>query len=47
MLYGTDDTEFNEVLAKAGMTDEELTQGDKVRILRLFQAGLDKQGGDE
>ena len=38
MLYGTDDTEFNEVLAKAGMTDEELTQGDRVRILRLFQA---------
>ena len=38
MLYGTDDTEFNEVLAKAAMTDEELTPGERVRILRLFQA---------
>ena len=38
MLYGTDDTEFNEVLAKAGVTDEELTPGERVRILRLFQA---------
>ncbi len=38
MLYGTDDTEFNAVLAKAAMTDEELSPGERVRILRLFQA---------
>jgi len=38
MLYGTDDTEFNEVLAKAGMTDEDLSPGESIRIMRLFQA---------
>ena len=31
MLCGTDDTEFNEVLAKAGMTDEELSPSERVR----------------
>jgi hypothetical protein len=38
MLYGTDDTEFNEVLAKAAMTDEDLSPGESIRIMRLFQA---------
>ena len=38
MLYGTDDTEFNEVLAKAAITDEDLSPGESIRILRLFQA---------
>ena len=38
MLFGTDDTEFNEVLAKVGMTDEELSPGESIRVLRLFQA---------
>ena len=38
MLQGTDDTEFNVALAKAAMTDEELSPGDRIRMMRLFQA---------
>ena len=38
MLQGTDDTEFNVTLAKAAMTDEELSPGERIRIMRLFQA---------
>ena len=38
MLHGTDSTEFNTVLAKAGTTDEELSPGERIAMLRLFQA---------
>jgi hypothetical protein len=38
MLHGTDDGEFNDVLAKAAMTHDDLSPGDQVRMLRLFQA---------
>ncbi len=38
MLHGTDSTEYNVVLAKAATTDDELTPGERIQILRLFQA---------
>ena len=38
MLHGSDSTEFNVVLAKAAMTDEELSPGERIAMLRLFQA---------
>jgi hypothetical protein len=38
MLHGTDSTEFGALLAKTGMTDEELSPGESMQILRMFQA---------
>ncbi len=38
MLHGTDSSEFNVVLAKAATTDDELTSGERIQILRFFQA---------
>jgi hypothetical protein len=38
MLYGTDDTQFNATLARAVMTNDELPPGERMRMMRLFQA---------
>ena len=38
MLHGTDSAEFSELLAKAAMTNESLSPGEKLQMLRLFQA---------
>ena len=38
MLHGTDSAEFSELLAKAGMTDETLSPGERLQISRMFHA---------
>ena len=38
MLHGTDSTELSALIAKASMTNETLLPGEKIQILRLFQA---------
>ena len=38
MLHGSDSTEFSELLAKAGTTDEPLTPGERMQISRMFHA---------
>ena len=38
MLHGTDSAEFSELLAKAGMTDEALSPGERLQISRMFHA---------
>ncbi len=38
MLHGTDSTELSALMAKASMTNEPLLPGEKIQILRLFQA---------
>lgn len=38
MLHGTDSTELSALLAKASITNEKLLPGEKLQILRLFQA---------
>lgn len=38
MLHGTDSPQFNALLAKAATTDEELTPGERIAMLRMFQA---------
>jgi hypothetical protein len=38
MLHGTDSAQFSELLAKAAMTNESLSPGEKLQMLRLFQA---------
>ncbi len=38
MLHGNDSPQFNALLAKAATTDEELTPGERIAILRMFQA---------
>jgi hypothetical protein len=38
MLHGTDSTEFSELLAKAGTTNETLSPGERLQISRMFHA---------
>jgi hypothetical protein len=38
MLHGTDSTELSALIAKAGMTNESLSPGERIQILRLYQA---------
>lgn len=38
MLHGTDSPEFGVLLDKAGMTDTELSNDERIQILRFFQA---------
>ena len=38
MLHGTDSEQFSALLAKSGMTDEPLTPGERLQMLRVFQA---------
>jgi hypothetical protein len=38
MLHGTDSTELSALMAKASMTNETILPGEKIQILRLFQA---------
>jgi hypothetical protein len=38
MLHGTDSAEFSELLAKAGMTNETLSPGERLQISRMFHA---------
>jgi hypothetical protein len=38
MLHGTDSAEFSNLLAKASMTNEPLSPGEKLQMLRMFQA---------
>lgn len=38
MLHGTDSAEFSALMAKTAMTDEELSPGESMQILRMFQA---------
>lgn len=38
MLHGTDSAQFSELLAKTAMTNESLSPGEKLQMLRLFQA---------
>jgi len=38
MLHGTDSTELSALIAKASMTNESLLPGEKIQILRLYQA---------
>ena len=38
MLHGTDSAQFSEVLAKSTMTNESLSPGEKLQMLRVFQA---------
>ena len=38
MLHGVESTEFNSMLARAMMTDEELSPGERAQLLRFFQA---------
>ena len=38
MLHGTDSAEFSALLAKASMTNEALSPGEKLQLLRMFQA---------
>ena len=38
MLHGTDSAEFSALLAKAGMTDEPLSPGERLQISRMFHA---------
>jgi hypothetical protein len=38
MLHGTDSAQFSELLAKSTMTNEPLSPGEKLQMLRLFQA---------
>jgi hypothetical protein len=38
MLQGVESTDFNALLGRAMMTDEDLTSGERVQLLRFFQA---------
>ena len=38
MLQGVESAEFNALLGRAMMTDENLTSGERVQLLRFFQA---------
>jgi hypothetical protein len=38
MLHGTDSKEFSELMAKASMTNNPLSPGEKMQMLRLLQA---------
>ena len=38
MLHGTDSAQFSDLLAKASMTDESLSPGERLQMLRMFQA---------
>ena len=38
MLHGTDSAQFSDVLAKSTMTNESLSPGEKLQMLRVFQA---------
>ena len=38
MLHGTDSAEFSALLAKSSMTNEALLPGERLQMLRLFQA---------
>ena len=38
MLHGTDSAQFSALLAKAGMTNEALTPGERLQLLRLYQS---------
>lgn len=38
MLHGTDSPQLSELLARAGMTNEHLPAGEKLQLLRLYQA---------
>jgi hypothetical protein len=38
MQHGTDSAQFSSLLAKAGMTDDKLLPGEKLQLLRMYQA---------
>ena len=38
MLHGTDSAQLSALLAKAGMTNESLSPGERMQILRMYQA---------
>ncbi|MFT5500134.1 MAG: hypothetical protein ACI88G_000260 [Woeseiaceae bacterium] len=38
MLHGTDSAEFSALIAKVSLTDEALSPGESIQILRMFQA---------
>ncbi len=38
MLHGTDSAQFSNLLAKASMTNESLSAGERLQMLRMFQA---------
>jgi len=38
MLHGTDSAQFSDLLAKASMTNEPLSPGERLQMLRMFQA---------